>query len=52
MTVIINMTYSCRVRFNMIVTECERYEDRQTDRDTVYAAAGRENYGTGACGTV
>ena len=27
-------------------------EDRQADRDTVRAAAGRENYGTGAGGTV
>ena len=27
-------------------------EDRQADRDTVRAAAGRKNHGTGACGTV
>ena len=51
-TAIINMTYSCRVGFDMIHTERERNEDRQADRDTVRAAAGRENYGTGACGTV
>ncbi len=25
---------------------------RQADRDTVRAAAGRKNHGTGACGTV
>ena len=49
---IINMTYSCRVGFAMIHMERERNEDRQADRDTVRAAAGRENYGTGACGTV
>ena len=51
-TAIINMTYSCRVGFDMIHTERERNEDRQADRDTVRAAAGRENYGTGAGGTV
>ena len=38
---IINMTYSCRVRFAMIHTERERNEDRQADRDIVRAAAGR-----------
>ena len=52
LTIIMNMTYSCRVRFDMIHTERERNEDRQADRDTVRAAAGRKNYGTGAGGTV
>ena len=50
--VIINMTDRCRVKFDMIHTEREGYEDRQADRDTVRAAAGRENYGPGAGGTV
>ena len=47
-TAIINMTYSCRVGLDMIPTERERNEDRQADRDTVRAAAGRGNYGAGA----
>ena len=42
------MTYSCHVDFDMIHTEREQNEDRQADRNTVSAAAGRENYGTGA----
>ena len=55
---IINMTYRCRVGFDMIHTEREREgalpwnEDRQADRDIVRAAAGRENHGTGAGRTV
>ena len=48
LTAIINMTYSCHVGFDMIHTEREQNEDRQADRNTVSAAAGRENYSTGA----
>ena len=48
LTVIINMTYSCHVNFDMIHTEREKNEDRQADWNTVSTAAGRENYGTGA----
>ena len=78
-TAIINMTYSCRVGFDMIHTEREREEpscrrhdihcsdrhaaergegalpgneDRQADRDSISATAGRENYSTGTCGKV
>lgn len=47
LTAIINMTYSCHVEFAMIHMEREQNEDRQADRNTVSAAAGRENYSTG-----
>ena len=40
LTIIINMTYRCRVNFVMIHMEREN-EDRKIDRDTVSIAAGR-----------
>jgi hypothetical protein len=41
-----NMTHSCHVLFVMMIMESNN-EDRQTDRNIICTAAGREDHSSG-----